>query len=260
MEKITANTILKALWTKHIEDVFISECKVGPSRHRGCPRLDAWAMKKSWASPLTTGYEIKVSRSDFLNDTKWASYLLYCNELYFVCPAKIILVEEVPEQCGLMYISSTGTRLYIKKKAPYRDVDIPVELYIYILMGRVRIVGEYQKADAVEYWKGWLKDKKEDQELGYRVSEKVRKKVDSVERINRSLTEKMEDYDDIRQLILDLGLDLNKTYLKYSVEKRVKEILTGIPDNLTRALTSLKRGISDFESVIQRIKDKEGIE
>lgn len=79
-----AKNILRLLEAKHSKDLLIPECKDGPtqsvSEHL---RMDAWVMNRSWAHPCYTAYEIKVTRSDFLNDRKWRGYLPYCNEFFF---------------------------------------------------------------------------------------------------------------------------------------------------------------------------------
>jgi hypothetical protein len=66
-----------ALSKRHKDDYFLTEVKDGPTMGASHARIDAWAMKKSWSKPLVWGYEIKVSRSDFLNDTKWPAYWGY---------------------------------------------------------------------------------------------------------------------------------------------------------------------------------------
>lgn len=53
----------------------------------------------------TRGYEIKVSRADFLADKKWQSYLPYCSWFYFIAPEGIIKPEELPDGVGLMEIT-----------------------------------------------------------------------------------------------------------------------------------------------------------
>ena len=90
MFNITANKIQSLLAVKHSKDIFVPECKDGPTHTADHLRMDAWVMKRSWVRPLSIGYEIKISRQDFLNDQKWHSYLNYCNEFYFVCPAGLI--------------------------------------------------------------------------------------------------------------------------------------------------------------------------
>ena len=52
----------------------------------------------------TSGYEIKVSREDYLSDKKWQKYLPYCSWFYFIAPEGIIKKEELPEGIGLIEI------------------------------------------------------------------------------------------------------------------------------------------------------------
>jgi hypothetical protein len=47
-------------------------------------------------------YEVKSSRSDFLNDAKWEKYLPYCTQFAFVAPAGAIFRWELPRECGLI--------------------------------------------------------------------------------------------------------------------------------------------------------------
>ena len=139
--KIIAPMILDLLAAKHRGDVFVAECKTGPTTTANAHhlRMDAWVMRRSWAHPDTTGYEIKVSRGDFLRDDKWPAYLKYCNRFYFVCPPNMIAVNEVPAGCGLMWASKNAAMLYTKIKAPRREVEIPENLWRYVLMCRASI-------------------------------------------------------------------------------------------------------------------------
>ena len=142
--KLTSGMIKCLLAIKHSKDVFIPECKTGATWGVGKKELlilDAWTMNKKWANAKATGYEIKVSRSDFINDNKWTGYLPYCNEFYFVCPKYLINPNDIPNDIGLIWASKS--RLTIRKYAQYRDVVIPVSLYQYILMARVEIKEEH---------------------------------------------------------------------------------------------------------------------
>lgn len=46
-----AGTIVALLRTKHAEDVFVDECKDGPTHYGHHLRMDAWAMKKKLGEP-----------------------------------------------------------------------------------------------------------------------------------------------------------------------------------------------------------------
>jgi hypothetical protein len=68
----------------------------------GGKRIDAAIIdvSKRWIR----GFEIKVSRGDFLADEKWQDYAEFCSSLSIVCPEGLISKEEVPEPFGLLYI------------------------------------------------------------------------------------------------------------------------------------------------------------
>ena len=64
-DKVTSTEIKIALSYKHIKDFFLTECKSGSTWFTvpgDMKILDALAIRKSWANPCFTGYEIKVSR------------------------------------------------------------------------------------------------------------------------------------------------------------------------------------------------------
>lgn len=185
---MTAEQIVKLLETKHASDVFVPECKNGPTWDGGHSRLDAWAMARSWRHPVMTGYEIKVSRTDFVNDDKWTAYLPLCNHLYFVSPPDVIDVKEVHEGCGLIHVSKTGTRLYVKRRAPRREIDPPVDLLLYVIMRADGFLSDHHQdnisARTVEHWRTWLKDKDERKRVGFEVSQTLQRIV--LERITKA--------------------------------------------------------------------------
>ena len=138
---MTSKTILQALKERHWKDVFIPECKTGPTWvNQNLRRLDAWVMRRSWTQFGTIGYEVKVSRSDFKQDNKWREYLSYCHWFYFVCPWGLIQPEEIEKDAGLCWVSKNSQRIYTKKHVEKRDIEIPVELLIHILMSRTIIM------------------------------------------------------------------------------------------------------------------------
>ena len=237
-----AEQLRDLLVQRHRRDVFVTECKTGPSRKAAfCPRLDAWAMTKSWANPCVTGYEIKVARSDFLNDDKWPMYLPFCNEFYFVTPPGIVKEGEIPPQAGWLVSMKNGTKVYRKKKAPWRDVQIPEEIFRYILFSRTEVVGEYEpKENRAGYWRRWLKEKEKDRELGYEVSRRVqelyKENVLEVRTKQKWIEAEMEKLAEVKALMAELGIDVRNSW---NLRRTVLQKLSGVGDG--RTLSTMRR-------------------
>lgn len=144
---VTNDQLIELLRIKHSKDVFVTECKNGPTYFSRMRRMDVWTMRRSWSDPRITAYEIKTSRADFLRDKKWRDYLEYCTQFYFVCPWGMIDPCEIESPAGLIYASKKVSRLYIKKRAPVRHIRDPIGVWMYILMARAIIV------TPIEQWK-----------------------------------------------------------------------------------------------------------
>lgn len=66
---VRADEIKRALSKRHTDDLFLTEVKTSATwSNKELLKFNAFAIKKSWAKPRLTGYEVKVSRADFLND------------------------------------------------------------------------------------------------------------------------------------------------------------------------------------------------
>lgn len=252
MSNYSAPQLIDLLASRHSADVFVSECKNGPSYGGGLQVLDGWAMKRSWAHPLVIGYEVKVSRYDFLADEKWRGYLPYCNEFYFVAPPKVIDPSEVAADAGLLVCSVNACRLFCRKKAPYRDVQIPEELYRYILFSRAAIGGPRWNSDEMssrDFWAEWLASRKKDLDIGRRVGKTLRKviaeSIDAVAEKNRLLKNRMDEYDDIRRLLKHLGINPDGYVSEYSVRDKIEKLQALVPPHfvgtISRARNALER-------------------
>ncbi len=256
---LTSQDIVKVLAIKHSKDVFIEQCKDGPTG-LGLAQLDVWAMEKSWAHPRILGYEVKINRQDFLRDNKWHKYLEMCNELIFVCPSNLIQISEVSDDCGLMWVSKTGNMLWTKKKAKFRDIKTPDGVFRYILMCRARIIGESgSKESSTEFWNNWLKQKEQDLDIGHRVSRRlneiISEKINKAEIENKKLKEKNDDYEEIKQLLVKLGYD-PKDFWSYKVQRYIEDVDKMIPESLTYELANLQRSLKSFDEEIQKLKPK----
>lgn len=258
MHSINAGDISKLLAAKHVNAVYVPQCKTGAS-DRGMQIMDGWAMDKSWAHPLVTAYEIKVSRNDFLQDNKWPGYLKYCNAFYFVCPADLIKVDELPADVGLMWVSKTGTRVYTKRKAVYRKVDIPESVFRYVLMCRSVISREQSDSRDKEYWAQWLVEKQMDHTFGWRVSKSIRQtvdqRIDAVERENRRLVDLMDKYKDLEHVIRSLGFDVHDVRsfnFRDRLAEKLQDIKLGVDHDLVKYLKHIGSDIARALAVLDK--------
>lgn len=80
----------------HNYNVFVPEFTFGDYRIDGA----VFNTKTRWIR----GFEIKVSRSDFITDEKWPLYSTFLSSLTIVCPNGLIRKEEVAAPFGLLWI------------------------------------------------------------------------------------------------------------------------------------------------------------
>ncbi len=174
--KATSKEIKLALAKYRPNDFFIPECKTDSTYFSGPQGLlifDGLAITRSYTSLRVTGYEVKVSRGDFLRDGKYHLYLQYCNEFYFVVPAGMVKKEEIPDDIGLIYYYPETGKLMKKKRALYRQIEEPVGVYKYIIFSRLaqdRIPFYETRA---EYAKDYLEDRAAKRDLGWELGSKM---------------------------------------------------------------------------------------
>ncbi len=236
---MTANDIERLLSAKHSGDVFVPQCKTGPTHGAKVSILDAWAMMKSWANPLAIGYEIKVSKSDWRSDDKWPLYLPYCNQFYFVCPWGLIPLKELHDGCGLVYVSKTGTRLFTKRKAPRRDIEVAdiEQLMRYILMCRSSIIREYEREESgLEYWKAFVEEREDSRAIGRATSRKLveayKSNVLEVQVENHRLERKIESLESIEKFCVENGISPGS----YMARKQIRNLGDFIREEDERAI------------------------
>lgn len=255
-DKITAGQIKELLKERHWKDVYVEECKDGPTHSAyHFSQMDAWVMKKSWSKPLTIVHEIKTNRSDFLNDHKWVNYLPYCNELYFVCPHNLIDKTEVPADAGLIWASKNCKKLYTKKKAPYRDVEIPDSVFRYILMFRSQITREHQtefEEGRLKYWESWLENKEYKKHLGHKVKEAIREEVESVKIENEKLKSKIEKCNMIEKVAKEMNIDINRWLLEREVREKFEKKL---PEHIFRDINGTIRDLNDLKENLEKFNN-----
>jgi hypothetical protein len=259
---MAAQQIIELLAIKHHEDVFVPECKDGPTQGANHLRLDAWAMARSWSNPTTWGYEVKVSRSDFLKDDKWQGYLAYCSDFYFVCPMGLIQPEELPPEAGLLWANPGATRLYTKKKASRRLVEIPENIFRYILMCRVKNLSKEYACNSGESREWAIRsaaELKADKELGCTlerlIAAKVQREVLKVQEENRLLKQENERLSETRQALAAAGM--SPWQASEFVRRAAKAASDKIPNHILWKLQRLA-GVGDDVRELLKVLDGEG--
>lgn len=260
---MNATEVIQLLAEKHSNDIFVSECKNGPttSAARGqMRRMDAWVMARSWRHLALTAYEVKVSRSDFLNDKKWPAYLTCCNHFYFVCPTGLIQPDEVHKDCGLMWVSKTGRKLYTKKKAPSRDIEPPLDVLNYVLICRAKIGAEQYERNNLEYWKTWLEAEEDKWTVGSNVGRKLhdmyKRDVRDVQVNNDNLTARIKQLEKVQKFCDDLGVDVNRWMTEGTIAKRLQEVTTGVPREVEGLIKIARERLQAAERLIDNGKLK----
>lgn len=173
---VTALEIKRALAEKHYRDFFVTECKSGPTQIAAAGSLkilDGLAIRKSWTAPCFTGYEVKVSRSDFLRDAKFYTYEELVNCLYIVCPKGMIDRTELPESVGLMYYDPEKKAITTRKKAIFRKIEYSPELLLYIIFSRLDSDRIPFFSDRREYFEAYVAGRMDNRDLARSVKSRM---------------------------------------------------------------------------------------
>lgn len=153
---VTTKDIIAVLRDKYRppEWVFFDELRFGTGyQGMAMSRLDGWAIS-CWRSKHSVNYlkiafEVKVYRSDFLKELKdphkREPAFVVSNQYYFVTPKGMLMLSELPEDCGLMEVDEDG-KIKTAKKAPTRKVDKPPWTFVASLGRRVQQEAEGRKA------------------------------------------------------------------------------------------------------------------
>lgn len=243
---MTARTILDLLATRHSKDLFIPECKDGPTQTASHLRLDAWAMRRSWAHPTTYGYEIKVSRGDWLHDEKWTAYLPLCRQFYLACAPGVIDKAEVPPGVGLLEASAKGNRLWMRRRAVERDVPLDEALARYILMCRVQVQQPCTGND-LDFWREWLARRREGKSVGMYAARALReeweKATAEVREDNSRLQRENDALANIKEIAERWGLPIDGTWATRGAMER--KLGMRVLDHIERLREELKRWIGE---------------
>jgi len=263
--QVRADEILRALHKKHTENIrssaaFFTQVRNGPtqSARRGELRIiDGLAVRKSWAQPCLTGYEVKVSRSDFMSDTKWPDYLPMCHELYFACPSGLIQPDEVGEEVGLIWYNPETQSLTTRKKAVYRRIELSADMLYHILMSHCDNGGHPFFSSKREMFEAWLADKRSRSDMGYAVKGKLWSQLleqeNELQDLRRKLDSEWEqpkrELEKIQAVLREAGIDP----YRWGWEERLRELLSrGVTAVILDHVRDIERATSSLRRAVER--------
>lgn len=255
---VNADQIKAALAKRHKKDSFFTEVRNGPGNYEHeLLIMDAVAFRGTWSYPWITGYEIKTSRGDFLGDEKWRGYLKYCNELCFVCPRGVIEPNELPEDIGLIYYNPQKDSLWTSRRGGYREIDQPVDMMRHLIMRWDKQEHPFYSSK-VEYFKDYVADKANKSELGFRVSEKMRKQLREAEDMERHAQRELAKI----QRTTDFVQKVRQ--MVYEVTGKQYFYLENLEDALELAIGSgptyaVERTIERIETELGKLKETLGV-
>lgn len=272
MNRITQHTVEKAIATRHKNDMFFTEVKDGSSMGHHS-RIDALAIKLSWSSPCITGYEIKIDRSDFIGDNKWMAYLPMCNQLYFATAPGVVQKEEIPEQCGLVQLSANGTQIRTIKKAPYREIEPPSDMFMYLMMKYIGPRNSYESQTGIraaallqdmslEKWKEYLEGKRTLKQMGWEVSKKLREQIDNVTRDAKRNSEYKEINYYTRKTLIEIAQSLGISVYNPDIDSIARTILYTLKQRKGSYvdISKLKIAQENLSAVINEVEKQEGVD
>ena len=128
----------RTLHASRSEWMFLRELKLGTGRRNGSiQRLDAFALNcLPHTAMKRVCYEVKCSRADFLAELKHPLKrrigMRYSNEFFFVTPADLVKLSEIPVECGLIEAGTAEPdewRTLMKRHAGFFEYDCATRTY-----------------------------------------------------------------------------------------------------------------------------------
>lgn len=106
-----------------------------PAGPAGSVRPDVLTIEKSFTNPNPISYEIKVTKSDFLNDVaqgKWMNYQAFSYGVVFASRTGLIAKGDIPNGCGLVHYNGEFWRTVKRPVLTPRPIDSTLLLKLLI--------------------------------------------------------------------------------------------------------------------------------
>ncbi len=234
LEELLSNRFSPPEWA------FLPQVRNGTGFVNTARTADAIAMGL-WPSRglYLNGFEIKVRRSDWLNElknpAKAEEIASYCDFWWVVAPEDIIKIEEVPAIWGLMI--PYGSTLKIVKQAEKKDAHEPDKLFLAAILRKSQEIITPEARYTAKFQKGRKEGYKEAQDsFKYDKEDHVR------------LKERVKNFEKTS------GVTIN-TWREDNIGEAVKMVLDGehlkAKENLAQLLEDSKKITQDIEKTLK---------
>jgi len=202
-----------------------------------------------------TGFEIKVSRGDWLKEMKTPakadSFFKRCGYWYLVTMADAVIAkpEEIPKPWGHIHI--TGDKPKVMKKAPFNELAKELDGFMICLLRRMqdqipRMAREIREHDS----------EKEMQRLRQSLSEEVRKNCQLLREVEEARKNQIRS-EFIAKVCKALDISYHWYGIQSSEDRLVKE-LQAVKDafRLNESMEHLKREVEAKQLLLEEIKTR----
>jgi len=250
MTTATANDILTALQKRTPQrEMFFAGVNLGPAGH-GLRTMDAIWFRKSWTRPRITGFEVKISRSDFLRDDKWPEYAAVC----------VLSRNEIPGTAGLMVYNPESGALSVQKGAPHTDRELDQWLLMYLVMSKTEPKWHPFYSSEREYLEAWVDDKADRKALGRMVGTRLALRLEDLEiendRLKRDVERLRETSRAYNEIVGVLRKERGWRYGTSAVDQFKRLLAEPIP---LAELDEIERGLQQVQRAVKRLRErKEG--
>lgn len=240
-DRPSASELQRLLADRHVKDTYVPECKMADA---GSRILDGWALLPTW-SPLTTvGYEIKVSRSDWLQDSKWEEYRQVCHLMFIVAPKGVISASELPQGVGCLEPigQGTGRRLVMRVKPVRQEPDTKklVRLMAHVLMWRKDERGGVRSRERqAEFWREWVEQRKDFYAIGRSVRGRMRTMLKEAIEAKAAAEARANALSEAEAVLRELNIPLHGWQLRRNIERAFTAEADGGLQEIRSAIASL---------------------
>lgn len=261
--RMSAAGVLALLAQRHARDVFVPECKMGSTWGSGAMRLDAWALRRSWSPVCAIGYEVKVSRSDWLGDDKWHSYRRAVHQMWLVAPRDVVAVEEVPEGVGLLRPTAAGRSLTTERKAVYAEPEpwAFADLLTYVVMSRTRVAANMWDANApaapdreqrIAEWRERLAAQDAGRAIDREVKGHIRRRMGEAAEEHARLRSQIRGFERVAELLRERGIDPEHAHDSGWWARAAVDAVAGTdPERVREAVAEAQRQLAQVAKMLE---------